>query len=105
MVLIPLTVLAVLVACVGSLLRPRWDVAVLTGLLGAIWTRVNQPVEGRVLYVISSDRGFTEADLLSVLAVAVAGTALLRCAAAAVRTSPGERPAPAGVPGAAHQGP
>ncbi|WP_345713271.1 hypothetical protein [Kineococcus glutinatus] len=85
MVVIPLTVLALLVACAGALLRPRWDVAVLAGLLAAVWTRVNQPVEGRVLVSFSATRGFTEADLLSVAALLVAGTALLRCAVAGVR--------------------
>ena len=99
MVVIPLTVLAVLVACVGSLLRPRWDLAVVTALLGLIWTRVNGTVEGRVLYVVTPDRGFTEADVLAAFAVAVAGWALLRCAAAAVR---GRAAGPAAV---AHQGP
>lgn len=94
MVVIPLTLLALAVACLASLVRPRWDVAVLTGLLAAIWTRVNQPVEGRVLLVFSADRGFTEADVISLAALVVSGAALLRCAVRLLRRPPAA-PAPA----------
>ncbi|WP_432483779.1 hypothetical protein [Kineococcus esterisolvens] len=112
-VVIPLTLLALGVGVLGCLVRPRWDVAVLTGLLSAVWTRVNNPVEGRVLHTWTEGRGFTEADVLSVLALLVVASALLRCAVRAVRRSTGGRGrpgAPAGTrpapwtPGA-HQGP
>ena len=79
-VVIPLTLLALGVCAAGALVRPRLDAALVLGLLAAIWSRVNQPVEGRVLHTWSADRGFTEADLLSVAALAVAGLTLLRCA-------------------------
>ena len=79
-VVIPLTLLALGICAAGALLRPRLDAALVLGLLAAIWTRVNQPVEGRVLHTWSADRGFTEADLLLVAALAVAGLTLLRCA-------------------------
>ncbi|MEZ0491367.1 hypothetical protein AB2L28_03870 [Kineococcus sp. TBRC 1896] len=78
-VVIPLTLLAVGVCALGALWRPRVDVALALGLLAAIWSRVNQPVEGRVLHSWTLDRGFTEADLLSVLAVLVALLTLGRC--------------------------
>ncbi|PPK92052.1 hypothetical protein CLV92_11715 [Kineococcus xinjiangensis] len=96
MVLIPATALAVLLACAATLVRPRWDVAVLTGLLAAIWSRVNGPVEGRVLHEFTPGRGFTEADIVSVVALAIAVTGLLRCTTSALRRSD-----PRGV----HQGP
>ena len=100
-VVIPLTLLALGVCAAGALVRPRLDAALVLGLLAAIWSRVNQPVEGRVLHTWSADRGFTEADLLSVAALAVAGLTLLRCAWRAAhrahrtgRGAPGDAVAP-----------
>ncbi|MEZ0165338.1 hypothetical protein AB2L27_11270 [Kineococcus sp. LSe6-4] len=84
-VVIPLTLAALGVCAVGALWRPRLDAAVVLGLLAAIWSRVNQPVEGRVLHSWTLDRGFTEADLLSVAALLVAGLTLARCGWRAVR--------------------
>ena len=84
-VVIPVTLLALVVSTVGALIRPRLDVALVLGLLAAIWTRVNQPVEGRVLHSWTSDRGFTEADLLAVAALAVASITVVRCAVRLVR--------------------
>ncbi|MCI2238613.1 hypothetical protein MO973_44595 [Paenibacillus sp. TRM 82003] len=107
-VVIPLTLLALGVGTLGCLVRPRWDVAVVTGLLSAVWTRVNGPVEGRILHTWTADRGFTEADVLSVLALLAVGTALLRCGLRMVR---GARPGPSAGPRGtawgpeAHQGP
>ncbi len=103
-VVIPLTLLALGVGVLGCLVRPRWDVAVLTGLLSAVWSRVNGPVEGRVLHTFSYSRGFTEADVLSVLALLVVGSALLRCALRGARRSPGGSGRGA-TPAGAHQGP
>ncbi|WP_432562310.1 hypothetical protein [Kineococcus sp. SYSU DK003] len=79
-VVIPVTLLALGICALGALVRPRIDVALVLGLLAAIWTRVNQPVEGRILHTWSRDRGFTEADLLSVAALVVVAVTLLRCA-------------------------
>lgn len=78
-VVIPVTLLAVGICSLGALIRPRWDVALVLGLLAAIWSRVNTPVEGRILHTWSADRGFTEADLISVAAMVVVGITLLRC--------------------------
>ncbi|MFD0484628.1 hypothetical protein ACFQ46_18705 [Kineococcus sp. GCM10028916] len=78
-VVIPVTLLALGVCALGALIRPRVDVALVLGLLAAIWSRVNTPVEGRVLHTWTADRGFTEADLLSVAALLVVGITLLRC--------------------------
>ena len=112
--IVPLSVSALVVSCAGALVRPRWDVAVLTGLLAAIWSRVNGPVEGRVLHEFTYGRGFTEADVLSVVAVAVSVSALLRCTARALgrsgttTRSPGTTrpaPGPGGRARGAHQGP
>jgi uncharacterized membrane protein len=86
-VVIPVTLVAVAVCALGALVRPRVDVALVLGLLAAIWTRVNTPVEGRVLHSWTADRGFTEADLLSVAALLVAGVTLLRCGYRLVRRS------------------
>jgi hypothetical protein len=79
-VVIPVTLLAVAVGTVGALVRPRVDAGLVLGLLAAIWSRVNTPVEGRILHTWTADRGFTEADLVSVAALAVAVLTLLRCA-------------------------
>ncbi|WP_328292786.1 hypothetical protein OG218_08565 [Kineococcus sp. NBC_00420] len=92
-VVIPVTLLAVGVCALGALIRPRVDVALVLGLLAAIWSRVNTPVEGRVLHTWTADRGFTEADLLSVAALLVAGITLLRCAYRLVRRSTRRRDA------------
>ncbi|GAA0298556.1 hypothetical protein [Kineococcus aurantiacus] len=79
-VVIPVTLLALGVCALGALVRPRLDGAVVLGLLAAIWTRVNQPVEGRVLHAWTADRGFTEADLVSAAALVVVAVTLVRCA-------------------------
>lgn len=86
-VVIPVTLLALGVCALGALVRPRVDVALVLGLLAAIWSRVNTPVEGRILHTWTADRGFTEADLLSVAALLVAGITLLRCGYRLVRRS------------------
>ncbi len=78
-IVVPLVLLALAVAGLGALLRPRWDLALLLGILAAVWSRVNQPVEGRVLVVFNAERGFTEADVLSVLALLLAAVTALRC--------------------------
>ena len=115
---IPLTLLALGVGALGCLVRPRWDVAVVTGLLCAVWTRVNSPVEGRVLHVWAPGRGFTEADLVAVAGLLVVGSALLRCALGGARVllathrrrsaahGGAARPSSPGAgPGGRHQGP
>lgn len=79
-VVIPVTLLAVGICALGALVRPRVDSALVLGLLAAIWTRVNQPVEGRILHTWTADRGFTEADLVSAAALVVAALTLARCA-------------------------
>jgi len=117
-VVIPLTLLALGLSALGALVRPRWDVAVVLGLLAAIWTRVNGPVEGAILHTWSAGRGFTEADLVSVVALVVSAVTLLRCAWRLARrlAGPGAgRSAPSGTApvssagsargGAGHQGP
>ncbi len=105
-VVIPLTLLALGVGALGCLLRPRWDVAVVTGLLCAVWTRVNSPVEGRVLHAWAPGRGFTEADLVAVAGLLVVGSALLRCAVGGARALLAARPSSPGAgPGGRHQGP
>jgi biotin transporter BioY len=78
-VVIPVTLLALAVCTLGALVRPRIDVAFVLALLAAIWTRVNQPVEGAILHSWTSDHGFTEADLVSVAALLVAGVTVARC--------------------------
>ncbi|NIZ89605.1 hypothetical protein [Kineococcus rubinsiae] len=77
-VVIPLTLLALGVSALGTLVRPRLDAVVVTVLLAAVWARVNSPVEGAILHTFSADRGFTVADLVSVAGLAVAGLGLLR---------------------------
>ncbi|MGI4894797.1 MAG: hypothetical protein ACRYF3_06770 [Janthinobacterium lividum] len=88
-VVIPVTLLAVLVSCIGALVRPRVDVGLVTALLAAVWSRVNSPVEGAILHTFSPGRGFTQADLVSVAALVIAGITLLRCALRLVPTAAG----------------
>ncbi|WP_432546929.1 hypothetical protein [Kineococcus sp. SYSU DK004] len=109
-VVVPLVLLALAVCAVGALARPRWDGGLLLGLLAAVWTRVNGPVEGRVLHTWSPGRGFTEADLLAVAALVLAAVTLLRCLLRVLRPArAGSRPRPAGAAArraaAGHQGP
>ena len=77
-VVIPLTLLALGVSALGTLVRPRLDTVLVTLLLAAVWARVNSPVEGDVLHTFSPGRGFTVADIVSVVGVAVAGLGALR---------------------------
>lgn len=58
-------------------MNPRTVAAALLVVAAAVWARVNGPFEGRVLLVFTPDHGFTEADLLSVAAVALAVLLLL----------------------------
>ncbi|MEJ2866357.1 hypothetical protein WCD74_01185 [Actinomycetospora sp. OC33-EN08] len=46
--------------------------AVLLVVAAVIWVRINGPVEGRVLLELAEERGITTADLLSLVAVAMA---------------------------------
>ena len=103
-VVIPLTLLALGVSALGTLLRPRLDTVLVTLLLAAVWSRVNAPVEGEILHSFTADRGFTVADLASVAGVAVAGLGLVRLL---VRWSRGASSSPAGRPQPVtpHQGP
>lgn len=57
--------------------RLRLGAALVLGALALIWLPVNSPVEGRTLFVLSWNHGVTEADLLTVLALAWAGLAVL----------------------------
>ncbi len=56
---------------------PRTVAAVILVVAGVVWTRVNQPVEGRVLIVFDPGHRLTMADLPSLAAVAVAVCLLL----------------------------
>jgi hypothetical protein len=110
-VVIPLTLLALGVSALGTLVRPRLDTVLVTLLLAAVWARVNSPVEGDVLHTFSPGRGFTVADIVSVAGVAVAGLGALRLLLR--RGSAARDPRPAGhraartaePPVAPHQGP
>ena len=93
-VVIPLTLLALGLSALGALVRPRWDVAVVLGLLAAVWTRVNSPVEGAILHTWTAGRGFTEADIVSVVALVVSALTLLRCGWRLVRRLAGPGTAP-----------
>ncbi|SIR68713.1 hypothetical protein [Williamsia sterculiae] len=71
------TVLALLVLCtLWSLIRPSVTAAAVTLLLAVVWLPVNEPVEGAVLLVLTPTHGITQADLISVMAVAVVGVRL-----------------------------
>ncbi|MCG7631555.1 hypothetical protein MHN80_04455 [Gordonia McavH-238-E] len=67
------------VSAAWCIARPGYPVAAV--LVGASvgWLLFNQPLEGRVLVSVTSEHGFTEADVLSVLGFAIA---LVTCARA-----------------------
>jgi len=46
--------------------------AVILVCAGIVWLRINEKIEGRVLFEVSRNHGFTTADLLSVAAFAAA---------------------------------
>jgi len=104
-VVIPLTLLALGVSALGTLVRPRLDTVLATLLLAAVWSRVNAPVEGEILHSFTADRGFTVADLASVAGVAVAGLGLVRLLVRWARTASSSAPAGRARPVAPHQGP
>lgn len=60
------------VSAAWSIARPSYPVTLL--LIGASvgWLFLNQPLEGRVLVSLNTDHGFTEADILSCLGLALA---------------------------------
>jgi hypothetical protein len=66
----------------------RLLLAALLVVAGVIWTRINKPVEGDVLLELTSRHGVTTADLLSLIAVAMA----------VVIAWPSRRPAPPAPP-------
>lgn len=51
---------------------PKTIIAVLLVAAAVVWFLVNDPVEGRTLLVVTPQHGLTEADLLSIAAVALA---------------------------------
>ena len=50
----------------------RLLIAALLVVAAVIWVRINHPVEGRTLLVLADNHGITTADLLSVIALAMA---------------------------------
>ena len=56
-------------------------------MAAVVWVRINGPVEGRTLLVLSRNHGVTSADMLSVLALA--GAAVLAFPARAKRSHRG----------------
>jgi hypothetical protein len=69
-----------------SLVR-RLLLAALLVVAAVVWVRINGPVEGRTLLVLSRNHGVTSADMLSVLALA--GAAVLAWPARAKRSHRG----------------
>ncbi|MBD0863963.1 hypothetical protein IA539_22590 [Gordonia sp. zg691] len=58
--------------------RPTYRAAVALGGVAVAWLIWNHPLEGYVLFEVRPGRGFTESDVLSVLALAVAASTLTR---------------------------
>ncbi len=61
-----------------SLARPSIGVAILLALLSVSWVLFNGPLEGRILYSMSSSHGVTESDLLAVVGCLLALAAFAR---------------------------
>jgi hypothetical protein len=53
------------------LARPNWASMLSTLAFAVIWPFVDTPVTGRLLLTLSDDKGVTQSDLISVLAVIV----------------------------------
>ena len=54
------------------LARPNWASMVSTVGLAVLWPFVDTPLTGRLLMVLSDNKGVTQSDLISVLAVLIA---------------------------------
>ena len=54
------------------LARPNWASMLSTVGLAVLWPFVDRPLTGRLLMVLSDNKGVTQSDLISVLAVLIA---------------------------------
>lgn len=70
--MLPGLVLALLVVLAGTLAYTGWIGPVVLIVASVVWLRVNGPMEGRVLHVISPGHGVTAGDLAAVAGVLVA---------------------------------
>lgn len=62
-----------------SLARPSRPAAGVLALLSVLWLLFNAPLEGRVLWVLDADHGFTESDVLVICGLALSALAVYRC--------------------------
>jgi hypothetical protein len=60
------------------LARPNWASMLSTLAFAVIWPFVDTPLTGRLLMALSEDKGVTQSDLISVLAVIVVAVQIAR---------------------------
>ena len=66
-------VLSALVVAAGTLGRTGWVGPPLLAVLSVVWFQVNKSMEGEVLWVVTSSRGLTGADLAGIAGLLLAG--------------------------------
>lgn len=60
------------------LARPNWASMLSTLAFAVIWPFVDTPLTGRLLMTLSADKGVTQSDLISVLAVIIVAVQVAR---------------------------
>lgn len=60
------------VTAAWCLARPSLPAAAAVTVVAVLWSRLNGPIEGRILFSFNVAHGVTESDLLSVVAVLIA---------------------------------
>ena len=65
------TLNALFAAVAWCLARPNWASMLSTLGLAVLWPFVDRPLTGRLLMVLSENKGVTQSDLISVFAVLV----------------------------------
>ena len=66
------TLSALFASMAWCLARPNWASMLSTVGLAVLWPFVDRPLTGRLLMVLSDNKGVTQSDLISVLAVLIA---------------------------------
>ena len=76
--MVPALVLATLVLAAGTLGRTGRTGAVLRAVVSLAWLLVTKPVEGVILFSVTSTHGLVGADLAGLAGLALAGWQILR---------------------------
>ncbi|NMN97768.1 hypothetical protein [Antrihabitans stalactiti] len=60
------------------LVKPSWISVAAVTVAGVLWVLFNGPIEGRVLFVLTSENGVTESDLLAIAGWVIAALGVWR---------------------------